>query len=110
MGESSATILMLGSRERASASSYGHPMKRTPMNYLIAFCRRAPTRDGRWTLGGSAIGAVVGLMVGGVGIAMMGSAFGLPGWFVFGLISALIGKWVGLSRRNRMLSPPNPKA
>jgi hypothetical protein len=80
-------------------------MKRALTNRLIGFRRWTTTREVRWTFGGAAIGVLVGLMVGGVGIAMMGSAFGLPGWAVFGVVFGLAGRQVASLLGGHALRP-----
>lgn len=51
-----------------------------------------------WTKAGALVGLVPGFIFGGVGIAALGTAFGLP-WFVIGpLIGAVIGNRIGLER------------
>ncbi len=55
----------------------------------------APTPKGRWTLGLAAVGAVLGLFTGGMGLALMGTAFGLKGWAVLGGLFGLVGNCIG---------------
>lgn len=101
---------MLGSMEAASALADGHHMRRTLMEILAGSRRWAMTREGRWTFGGIAVGVLAGLMVGGMGLALLGGAIALKGWAVFGAISGLIGNRLGLMRWGRVLSPRNQKA
>ena len=66
-------------------------------------CRVAPwltdrPKEIRWTLYGAAAGFIGGFLIGGVGIAAMGSATGLPACIVLGVLGALIGNRVGVER------------
>jgi hypothetical protein len=64
----------------------------------------------RWTLYGTAAGFIGGFLIGGVGIAAMGSATGLPAFILLGGLGALIGNRVGVERHRRRMTqaPPNP--
>lgn len=70
---------------------------------LVSWFRAwAPTREGRWTLGLAALGVALGLFIGGTGLALMGTAFGLKGWIVLGGLFGLVGNRIGVSKRDRM--------
>ncbi|CAO4194252.1 hypothetical protein LFADAHJC_LOCUS2605 [Methylorubrum extorquens] len=72
---------------------------RSSIAWLLAW---ATTPKGRWTLGLAAVGAVLGLFTGGLGLALMGTAIGLKGWAVLGGLFGLVGNCVGGIRRDRM--------
>lgn len=50
----------------------------------------------RLTITGLVLGVVLGLSMGGVGIAAKGTAIGLPAGLVLGLLMALVGNRVGI--------------
>lgn len=50
----------------------------------------------RWSVGGVAVGGLSGLMLGGVGIAFGGNAFGLPGIVVGAVLGLMVGNRLGI--------------
>jgi predicted lipid-binding transport protein (Tim44 family) len=52
----------------------------------------------RWSLIGAAAGAVLGLLVGGVGIAAMGGAAGVPAAVILALVGGVLGNRYGISK------------
>lgn len=55
----------------------------------------------RWTTVGVIAGVVFSFFIGGIGVAMGGSAFALWGWLFFGAIFGLIGNRIGVGRQHR---------
>lgn len=57
----------------------------------------------KYQLWGLVIGAVFGLFIGGIGIAGLGSALGVPGFALFGTLGWIIGKVKGLRKDKELL-------
>lgn len=67
------------------------------INALKVF--RGRPKETRWTIIGGLVGAVAGfIFIGGVGIAAMGTAFGVPAALIGGVLGCLIGNRFGISR------------
>lgn len=49
------------------------------------------------TVAGLIIGVVIGWLVGGIGIAARGTAFGIPACIVLGIMLAMVGNRFGVS-------------
>lgn len=45
---------------------------------------------------GAAIGVIAGLLIGGIGLALMGTAVGVAGWLVGAIFGATVGGFFGL--------------
>lgn len=71
-------------------------MKRT----FTAARRVAKSRpqEVKWSLAGLATGATVGLGIGGVGVAALGSAIGVPAALMLGLVGTLVGNRYGVEK------------
>ena len=59
------------------------------------FVRSRP-KEVKWSLVGAVIGLVMGLAIGGVGLAALGSAVSVPASAVLAIIGALIGNRLGV--------------
>lgn len=59
---------------------------------------KARPAETRWSLIGAVIGAFLGILVGGVGIAAMGGAAGIPAAAILALVGAVIGNRYGISK------------
>ncbi|MBC2806982.1 hypothetical protein C3Y94_028025 [Rhizobium ruizarguesonis] len=64
----------------------------------VAAAAKARPAETRWSLIGAAAGAILGLLVGGVGIAAMGGAAGVPAAVILALIGGMVGNRYGLSK------------
>jgi predicted lipid-binding transport protein (Tim44 family) len=64
----------------------------------VAAAAKARPAETKWSIIGAAIGCVLGLMIGGVGIAAMGGAKGVPAALILMLIGAFIGNRYGISK------------
>lgn len=64
----------------------------------VAAAAKARPEETRWSLIGAAAGAILGLLVGGVGIAAMGGAAGVPAAVILGLIGGIVGNRYGISK------------
>lgn len=64
----------------------------------ISDAAKARPTETRWSLIGAALGVVIGLSVGGVGIAAMGGAKGVPAALVLAVVGAVIGNRYGISK------------
>lgn len=43
-------------------------------------------------------GVLVGASIGGIGVAVLGSAFGVPAFVIFAIIGAMIGNRIGVEK------------
>ncbi|MGO7050106.1 hypothetical protein ACC697_10075 [Rhizobium ruizarguesonis] len=59
---------------------------------------KARPAETRWSLIGAAAGAVLGLLIGGVGIAAMGGAAGFPAAVILALVGGVLGNRYGISK------------
>lgn len=68
------------------------------MGSMMKFIRDRPKETG-WSIFGGLVGAVAGfIFIGGVGIAAMGTAIGVPAALIGGVLGGLIGNRFGISR------------
>ncbi|KQQ72442.1 hypothetical protein ASF70_13000 [Rhizobium sp. Leaf321] len=56
-----------------------------------------------WSIIGAVGGAILGLMIGGVGIAAMGGAKGVPAAIILALLFGVIGNRYGISKDRPVL-------
>jgi predicted lipid-binding transport protein (Tim44 family) len=61
-------------------------------------------REVRWSIGGAAVGALAGIFLGGVGIAALGTAFGVPAFVILAIVGGMIGNRVGVEKDNKARS------
>jgi len=52
----------------------------------------------RWSIYGVVAGVLLGASLGGIGVAILGGAFGLPAAVVLGIIGGMIGNRVGIEK------------
>ncbi|MBY5828570.1 hypothetical protein ACC676_00445 [Rhizobium ruizarguesonis] len=64
----------------------------------ISDAAKARPAETRWSLIGAAAGALLGLLVGGVGIAAMGGAAGVPAALILALVGGIVGNRYGISK------------
>ncbi|MBU2328349.1 MAG: hypothetical protein KJ755_13500 [Alphaproteobacteria bacterium] len=64
----------------------------------ILSCAKARPAEARWSLFGAAIGAFLGLLIGGVGIAAMGGGAGLPAAVILAFVGGMLGNRYGISK------------
>ncbi|MDX1216287.1 hypothetical protein GOL99_12155 [Sinorhizobium medicae] len=64
----------------------------------VAAAAKARPAETRWSLIGAAAGVVLGLLIGGVGIAAMGGAAGVPAAVILALVGGVIGNRYGISK------------
>ncbi|MBY5660417.1 hypothetical protein [Rhizobium leguminosarum] len=64
----------------------------------VATAAKARPAETRWSLIGAVTGAVFGLLVGGVGIAAMGGAAGVPAAVILALVGGVVGNRYGISK------------
>jgi hypothetical protein len=62
----------------------------------VANTAKARPKEVRWSLGGAVLGIVAGLLIGGVGVAAMGDAVGVPAAVILALVGAMTGNRVGV--------------
>jgi hypothetical protein len=72
---------------------------------LLKWCQRLTDRIAKKTgyavaylIVGLIFGPAIGLFVGGMGLALLGTAIPLSGLFIFTVLGALVGSWAGLLR------------
>lgn len=64
----------------------------------VSAAAKARPAETRWSIIGAVAGAIVGLLIGGVGIAAMGGAVGVPAALIFALIGGVFGNRYGISK------------
>lgn len=64
----------------------------------VAAAARARPSETRWSLIGAVAGAMLGLIIGGVGIAAMGGAAGVPAAVILAIVGGMLGNRYGISR------------
>lgn len=64
----------------------------------VAAAAKARPAETRWSVIGAAAGALMGLLIGGVGIAAMGGAAGVPAAVILALVGGIIGNRYGISK------------
>ncbi|NKJ77743.1 hypothetical protein [Rhizobium leguminosarum] len=64
----------------------------------VSQAAKARPAETRWSIIGAAVGVVIGLLVGGVGIAALGGATGVPAALILGVMGAFFGNRYGISR------------
>ncbi|QIJ44253.1 hypothetical protein G7039_29220 (plasmid) [Rhizobium leguminosarum] len=64
----------------------------------VAAAAKARPAETKWSFMGAVAGAVLGLLVGGVGIAAMGGAAGVPAAVILALIGGVVGNRYGISK------------
>jgi predicted lipid-binding transport protein (Tim44 family) len=69
----------------------------------LAAAAKARPAETRWSLIGAAAGAVLGLVVGGVGIAAMGGAAGVPAAVILALVGGVLGNRYCISKDRPVL-------
>ncbi|GEC34043.1 hypothetical protein N181_23270 [Sinorhizobium fredii USDA 205] len=82
----------------------GDRMKQRIAQRVAAVAKARPAET-RWSLIGAAGGAILGLLVGGVGITAMGGGTGVPAAVILAIVGGVLGNRFGISRdrpiRNR---------
>ncbi|KSV92888.1 hypothetical protein [Sinorhizobium sp. GL28] len=64
----------------------------------VAAAAKARPAETRWSLIGAAAGAVIGLLIGGVGVAAMGGAAGVPAAIILAIVGGMAGNRYGVSK------------
>ncbi|MDX0871166.1 hypothetical protein GOE00_31795 [Sinorhizobium medicae] len=64
----------------------------------ITAAAKARPAETRWSLIGVAAGAVIGLMIGGIGVAAMGGAAGIPAALILAVVGGVVGNRYGISK------------
>lgn len=64
---------------------------------VIGFGKSRP-REVRWSIYGMALGGTAGVLVGGVGIAALGGAMGVPAALVLAIVGGMIGNRIGVGK------------
>lgn len=64
----------------------------------LSVAAKARPAETKWSIIGGAAGAVIGLFIGGVGIAAMGGAAGVPAGVVLALVGGVLGNRYGISK------------
>ncbi len=60
--------------------------------------RKSRPREFHWSIYGMAVGALVGAFVGGVGVAALGGALGVPASVILATVGGMIGNRVGVEK------------
>lgn len=77
-------------------------------NRIVSFVERRP-KEVAGTLAGAVAGMPVGIAMGGIGIAALGGAIGLPAIAVCGLVGAGIGNRIGVGLDRPLQDQPSSK-
>lgn len=64
----------------------------------VAAAAKARPAETRWSLIGVFVGIAFGLLIGGVGIAAMGGAKGVPAAVILALVGGFVGNRYGISK------------
>ncbi|MDR6664003.1 hypothetical protein [Rhizobium sp. 1399] len=64
----------------------------------ISGAAKARPAETKWSIIGAAAGAILGLLIGGVGIAAMGGAAGVPAALILAVIGGVVGNRYGISK------------
>ncbi|MGO7589977.1 hypothetical protein [Rhizobium leguminosarum] len=64
----------------------------------VAAAAKARPAETRWSLIGAVVGVFLGLLIGGVGVAAMGGAAGLPAALILALVGGIVGNRYGISK------------
>lgn len=64
----------------------------------LAAAAKARPSETSWSLIGAFVGAVMGFLIGGVGIAAMGGATGIPAAVVLAIVGGIVGNRYGISK------------
>lgn len=70
---------------------------KSALAYATSYSRHR-RHEVKWTVWGISIGAISGWLLGGVGIAVGGSAFGVSGAILFAILGALLGSRIGIGK------------
>ncbi|MET4603679.1 uncharacterized protein YcfJ [Bradyrhizobium sp. JR4.1] len=60
--------------------------------------RKSRPKELRWSIYGVVAGVLVGASIGGIGVAILGGAFGISAAVVLGIIGGMIGNRVGVEK------------
>jgi hypothetical protein len=60
----------------------------------------------RWSIYGVGVGTLAGVFFGGVGIAALGTAVGVPASLIFATVGGIIGNRVGVEKDNNAADRP----
>lgn len=60
--------------------------------------RKARPREFHWSILGAAAGFLIGILVGGVGVAALGGAIGVSAYYVLPVVGVAIGNRAGIWR------------
>lgn len=71
-----------------------HKIKRTAA--VMRGFRNSRPKEFRWSLYGAGVGALIGASIGGIGVAALGGAFGVPAFVVLAVVGGMIGNRVGV--------------
>ncbi|MDX0165792.1 hypothetical protein GOC43_28845 [Sinorhizobium meliloti] len=69
----------------------------------VAAAAKARPAETRWSVIGAAAGALIGLLIGGVGIAAMGGAAGVPAAVILALVGGVLGNRYGIGKDRPVL-------
>ncbi|NEH55254.1 hypothetical protein GR198_05770 [Rhizobium leguminosarum] len=64
----------------------------------VAAAAKARPAETRWSLIGAVVGVFLGLLIGGVGVAAMGGAAGVPAALILALVGGIVGNRYGISK------------
>jgi hypothetical protein len=90
---------MSGSLARLKARRMKQTIKRGAVVFLGL--HRSRPKEVRWSVGGVIVGVLAGLAIGGVGVAALGTAFGVPAFAVLAFVGVMVGNRVGVEKDNK---------
>lgn len=67
------------------------------MKKALKYAKKNPNET-KWSIVGIAVGMLAGLFIGGVGIATMGGAFGIPAALILAFVGGMIGNRYGVGK------------
>ncbi len=72
--------------------------------WAVRAISKARPREFRWSIYGILVGALAGTFIGGMGIAVLGLAFGLPASLISAIVGGMIGNRVGVEKDHKARS------
>jgi predicted lipid-binding transport protein (Tim44 family) len=69
----------------------------------VGAAAKARPAETTWSLIGAAVGAAIGLLIGGVGVVAMGGGIGVPAAIILALVGGVVGNRYGISKDRPVL-------
>ncbi|WP_354180951.1 hypothetical protein [Bradyrhizobium sp. LA6.1] len=75
-------------------------MRNKIVRAAAAICgiQKSRPKELRWSIYGVVAGVLAGSSLGGIGVALLGGAFGIPAAVVLGILGGMIGNRIGVEK------------